>query len=170
MSSGRGIEILLETFSKIKENLHLVFLGHGPLAKAIFKKTKEKNNIHMLQSVKSDQLQKYTSGADVGLSLIENTCLNYFFSSPNKVFEYMSCGVIPIVSNFPVMNKIVRENNCGWSIEPNSKNLQKLLKKITIKTIKQKRKNILQIRKKNCWEKEKTILLENYKSIAKKCK
>ena len=43
---------------------------------------------------------------------------NYVDALPVKMFEYMSCGVPVISSNFPVWRDIVEGNQCGICIDP----------------------------------------------------
>jgi len=39
------------------------------------------------------RVEDYTVDADVGIALIENVCLGYYLCLPNKLFEYVACGV-----------------------------------------------------------------------------
>ena len=53
------------------------------------------------------------SGADVGISLIENTCQSYYLSTPTKLFDSIAAGIPIIVSDFPAMKQIVMDNDKG---------------------------------------------------------
>ena len=50
--------------------------------------SQQTRNIHYHPMVDIDELQKYTSSADVGIHMILNTCLNHYYCLPNKLFEY----------------------------------------------------------------------------------
>ena len=55
----------------------------------------------------------YAASADVGLSLIEDICLSYYYCLPNKLFECLMAGLPVIVSNLPEMAAIVRDFRVG---------------------------------------------------------
>ena len=59
---------------------------------------------------------KYTKSADIGMCIEKDTNLNYRFSLPNKLFDYISAGIPVIASNLPETGKIIRENKCGLII------------------------------------------------------
>jgi hypothetical protein len=52
-------------------------------------------------------------GADVGIYLIENSCLNHYYSRPNKIFQYLFSSLPLVVSDFAEIGKIVDESNRG---------------------------------------------------------
>jgi len=58
-------------------------------------------------------LMRYTRSADAGLSLDKNSNLNYQFSLPNKLFEYISAGIPVIATDLQEISKIINEFNCG---------------------------------------------------------
>jgi glycosyltransferase involved in cell wall biosynthesis len=78
-----------------------------------------------------EMLMRYTRSADVGLSLDKNANLNYRFSLPNKLFDYLSVGIPIIASDLPEVRKIVLENGCGMIIpEVTPKEISKALKEL----------------------------------------
>ena len=49
--------------------------------------------IRLHPAVRPQILAEYTASADVGMCLIEDTCLSYRYCMPNKLFEYFAAGV-----------------------------------------------------------------------------
>ena len=113
LAPGRSISILLEAFAQLRDK-HIVFMGYGPLKDRIVEYSNSFNNVHFLDAVQPEELPFYTPDADVGFSLIENICLSYYLSLPNKVFEYSSSNVPQVVSPFPEMVKFVKSFDTGW--------------------------------------------------------
>ncbi len=165
LGEGRGTEILLSVFSKLNPKKHIVFMGYGGLENEIKEYEKKFSNIHFSPAVKPEEVIDYTAGTDVGVHLAENICLSYFYSLPNKIFEYILSGIPIIVSNFPEMAKIVDENNCGWKVSVDKKSLRQLVEKISKEDIEKKKKNTLNCRDKFIWEEEGKKLVKIYEKL-----
>jgi len=163
LAKGRGIQIVLDAFAKVDAKRHIVFMGRGPLEEVIMEYEKKFPNIHFHVAVKPEEVLCYASSADIGVSLIENTCLSYYYSLPNKVFEYFLSGLPIIVSEFPEMGKFVDENNCGWKVRLDSRALIKLIDSISHEDIFEKKNNILKCKDNYGWHKEEETLLRIYK-------
>ncbi len=67
-----------------------------------------------------ENMMRYTKGADVGISIDKDTNLNYYFSLPNKLFEYISAGLAVITSALPEVKKMVEDNRCGIVLNTSS--------------------------------------------------
>lgn len=161
LSKGRGIEKLLNVFSKISDK-YIVFIGNGSLEKLV--KSSNSINIFHHDSVPMNTLINYTHGCDVGISIIENTCLSYYLSLPNKVFEYLLAGIPMVVNDLPEQVKIIKEYSCGW-VRERSSSLEDLIKNINLNDINTKKEIIRN--KISClgWHSEEQKILEIYKSI-----
>jgi glycosyltransferase involved in cell wall biosynthesis len=72
----------------------------------------------MLPPVPSEKLPELTADADVGLILFRNTCLNHYYSLPNKLYEYMMAGVPIIASDLPEIARVIREYDIGRLVDP----------------------------------------------------
>jgi len=166
LSEGRGVKILLNVFSKTNKKKHIVFMGYGILESLIKEFEKNSSNIHFHPAVIPEDVIPYTQSADVGISLIENICLSYFYSLPNKVFEYLMSGLPLIVSDFPDMGKIVEENKCGWKVSVNEKSPLELIEKLSKEDIQEKRKNVLTCRNNYSWENEEKKLVSIYHKLS----
>jgi len=128
---GRGIEPLLNSMTNL-ENCDLVILGTG-----VFKDKFENiatelglnNRVHFLGNIDQSELINYTSGADIGIALIENISMSYYYALPNKLFEYIMAGLPVLISNLPQMKKIVEDYKVGKIVNmENSEEIEKALK------------------------------------------
>jgi len=111
----KGGEELIEAIS-ITENVSLLIVGSGdkiPLLKLKVRDLNLGSRVKFIPKVPWEELMRYTRAADAGLSLEKDTNLNYRFSLPNKLFDYISAGIPVIAGNLPEIKKIISENNCG---------------------------------------------------------
>lgn len=166
--TGRGLENLIEAFKKINDtNKVLVFLGYGPLQQEIKKISERFQNIFYHPAVSPDVLLNYTSSADVGLCLIENNCLSYYYCLPNKVFEYILAGLPVIVSNMPEMRKLIENNKIGIITKGNdTDSIIEAIKEINSEDIPRYKKNFNHLAKIYTWGQQEKVLLDIYKGVS----
>jgi glycosyltransferase involved in cell wall biosynthesis len=101
---------------KYLDNAHLLIIGSGraiPQLRLLVEKEGLKDKVTILDKMPFHQLRKYTACADFGLSLDKPLHLNYTYSLPNKVFDYIHCGVPIIVSDLPELRSLVEQHNVG---------------------------------------------------------
>jgi len=111
---------------------------------------------------------RYTRSADAGLSLDKNSNLNYQFSLPNKLFEYISAGIPVIATDLQEISKIINEFNCGILItEPCPAAISSAI--ISLRDNRQLLKalkyNSVTASKSVNWENESIKVVDLYKSI-----
>lgn len=53
-----------------------------------------------------------------GMILFQPNRGNDWTNQPNKLFEFMGCGLAVIASNFPEIAPVVSETKCGWLVDP----------------------------------------------------
>jgi len=172
LCQGRGIEILLKVFSQQQfENKVLMFMGYGHYKDKILDYARRFENIYYQQAVAMEQIAEYTSSADVGLSLIENVSLSYYYCLPNKLFEYILNGLPVLASNFPEMQAVIKEYNVGRCISPNDeKALINILNNFDWHSIPITPSKIDDISSVFSWEKQEDKLLLAYDFIPRKQK
>lgn len=118
LTSGRGVEMIMDAFKlRDTDNAVVVFMGYGPLTEKIKKLTADNKNIFYYPAVAPDIVLEYTASADIGLSIIENTCLSYFYCMPNKLFEYAMAGLPVLVSDMKDMASLVQEYKMGGVVK-----------------------------------------------------
>lgn len=114
LALGRGVHLILDAFkARGDDKLVVVFMGYGLLEADIIAAAKQHKNIYFFPAVSPRIVLEYTSSADLGISLIENTCLSYYYCMPNKIFEYAMAGLPVLVSNMKDMSKLVTEKIWG---------------------------------------------------------
>lgn len=111
----RGAEeaVLMMQFVK---NAVLYIIGSGDVfntLKQLVIDYKLENSIFIIDKIPYQELKIYTKTADLGLSLDKNTNLNYEYSLPNKIFDYIQAETPLLVSNRVVVAKIVRDESIG---------------------------------------------------------
>lgn len=99
----------------------LVLIGDGPSEQALRNQVRAArldDQVFFIPRVPFHQLHSYTCSADLGLCLIKGTGKSFYYSLPNKLFEYMMAGLPVLASNFPEMQRIVRETRTGATVDP----------------------------------------------------
>ena len=98
-----------------------VLIGDGPCEaelKNLVRQTGLENSVYFIDRVPFHQLHTYTCSADLGLCLIKGTGQSFYYSLPNKLFEYMMGGLPVLASNFPEMQRVVEETGAGAVADP----------------------------------------------------
>ncbi len=111
----RGAEEALEAIQLIP-NAILIFVGDGdviPLLKAVVEEKKLFDKVLFFGKQPYEQLMNFTMCSDLGLSLDKDSNVNYKFSLPNKVFDYIHAGIPLLVTNLVEVKKIVETYEVG---------------------------------------------------------
>lgn len=74
------------------------------------------DRVRLLGRMPFERMMAHTRHAHVGLTLDKDTNLNYRFSLPNKLFDYLHAGVPVLATDLPEVAAIVREFDCGLVI------------------------------------------------------
>jgi glycosyltransferase involved in cell wall biosynthesis len=115
----KGVEELIEAVNTIK-GVSVLIVGSGDVLdqlKSQVKKFGIRNRIKFIPTVPWETLIRYTKVADAGLCLEKDTNLNYRYSLPNKLFNYIAAGIPVIANDLPETGKIIREHNIGVIID-----------------------------------------------------
>lgn len=158
INKGRGIEMLIEAFKTTSPYKHLVIMGYGPLVNIVKESEAMFPNIHFMPAVPPKEIVYYTSAADVGISMIENVSLSYYYCLPNKFFEYIQCGLPQVVSEFPDMASIIKEYECGWTCPVTRSAFKSFIDNITGEEILAKKIGVLKAKTTLNWERESSQL------------
>jgi glycosyltransferase involved in cell wall biosynthesis len=163
----RGAEEAVEAM-KLIENTVLLIVGDGDVVlqlKENVRKLQLDEKVKFFPKMSYDKMMNYTYHADLGLTLDKPTNINYRFSLPNKLFDYIHTNTPVLSTDLIEVKNIIETYNVGTIIkEFTSENLAKIINEI--KTDNQ----ILEIWKTNCtkakeelnWQKECEILKKMY--------
>ncbi len=118
----RGCELLVEATARV-DDVHVAFLGdpepgYGERLAALIVDRGLSDRVSMLPSVPLDQLLAHTAEADLGVTLLQDTCENHRLALPNKLFEYIAADVPVIASALPESERLINHYGVGWCVAP----------------------------------------------------
>lgn len=162
----RGGEEAVEMIRYLDDVL-LYVIGSGdvfPVLNDLVKRYNLENKVFLLGRKPYEELMKYTQIADLGLSLDKNTNLNYEYSLPNKVFDYIQAETPMLVSNRRVVAKLVVDENIGQVITHHNPKLmaEKVKEMLYSGDCNVWQENLKKAAKKYNWEKESEVIEEVY--------
>lgn len=115
----RGAEEAVEAMNFI-ENACLLIVGDGdviPLLKQSVEKNGLKEKVLFIPKQSPENLIHYTASSDLGLTLDKDTNINYRFSLPNKLFDYIHAQIPILASPLVEVKNIIDEFGIGSCIE-----------------------------------------------------
>ncbi len=166
----RGAEEAVQAMQYVN-NAILLIIGSGDvieIIKQISLDLKLQNKVFFIGKVPFEKLIQYTSVADLGLTLDKDTNINYRYSLPNKLFDYIHAGVPVLSSQLIEIKNIINEYEIGDLIDNHDpKHIAEKINSILIDEPK------LQLWKKNTkiaasklnWEIEEQQLIAVYKQF-----
>ena len=166
----RGAEEMLEAMKQI-DNAVFVILGGGDvidILKEIANKSKLEDKVMFIPKQPMNKVYQYTVHADLGISLDKDTNLNYRFSLPNKIFDYIQARVPVLASPLIEIEKVIKDYNIGTVIENHDpENIAKKVSEIfdNSKKLSIWKENLTFASEELCWEKEEEKLIKIYKSF-----
>jgi len=126
------------------------------------------NKVRFLPRQPYYELKQYTLNADIGLTLDKDTNLNYRFSLPNKIFDYMHAGIPMLATKLPEIEKVFSKYEMGVLVEKVEPEL--IAEKINfmlsnVEKQQEWKQNAKLARKEFCWQNEELKLIEVYKQF-----
>ncbi len=104
VNTGRGLKEMIEAMPKLSEEYKLWIVGDGDeyeKIKDLALGSTAKVRIKMWGYVEPHELKELTSKAWIGINLLENAGLSYYYSLANRTFDFIQAGVPAIHINFP---------------------------------------------------------------------
>ena len=118
LNAGRGLETAIAAMQKI-EGAVLWLAGEGDLSQELRQLAKDlqvENKVRFLGYLNPVELRLLTLQASIGLNLLENRGLSYYYSLANKAFDYVQAGVPSIQMNFPEYLALQEEHRVFYLI------------------------------------------------------
>lgn len=166
----RGAEELLEAIA-IMDNILLLIIGTGDVIDFLKERSKKedlKDKVIFTGRLPYNEMMQYTQVADVGVTLDKDTNINYKFSLPNKIFDYLNAGIPVLATDLPEIKKIISTYDVGLLIN----DLKPETIKIGLETIwkEKERYRTLKLNAKNAsnelnWENDASKLITTYRKI-----
>jgi glycosyltransferase involved in cell wall biosynthesis len=114
----RGAEEMLEAMVHL-DNYVLMIIGSGDVINVLKARAAQddlKGKVLFMGKMSYEDMMRHTQIADAGLTLDKDTNINYKFSLPNKVFDYIRAGIPVISSNIIEIKKIIDQYEVGTII------------------------------------------------------
>lgn len=167
MATHRHIPEILQAFAdRAGGRDHVVFLGSGPLETLVKDYASRYQNIHHQPSVSSEAVVTTIASGDVGLCLIEPTCLSYALSLPNKAIEYSMAKVPFLYTDLIEVDALLNGDFSDWRIEPSARALGEALDRLDDSRIFAGRSRLAKIDLPS-WDQECQRMISEYQRVLK---
>ena len=170
-SRYRGLDVLVQAAPLLPDGWVLVMMGWGTMEaqlRAIASAVDPDGRcIRFVPSAPQEELARWTAGGSMGVIPYENVCLNHWFCTPNKLWEYPVAGVPILASPFPELRKIVEANDIGLLLSdpPTPQNIAQVVASVTDERLAQMQDNCHRFLRKDNWGVYEQRLVEFYDKL-----
>lgn len=170
LNEGRGLEAVLEAMPQLKDT-QLWLAGEGDLSpqlRELSQRLALDQQVHFLGYLPPEKLRALTPKAHLGLNLLENRGLSYYYSLANKAFDYVQAGIPSLQMNFPAYRRLQNQHQVFHLVD----NLSTTSIVAAVTNLRQSESYYQELRQ-NCaiarldwhWEAEEKKLLQFYRFI-----
>ena len=169
ITEARGIHLIVEAFLQINKDWVFVIMGWGAFESNIrdlIRKLNLKDRVLFLPGAPLEDLSIWTAGADIGIIPYLNTCLNHWYCTPNKIWEYPAAGVPFIAPSYPELERVIDKFDIGWKLKKMSvENIVQTINSIDSEDIAIKSNNAFSYINKHNWNSDEEKLIGVYKGV-----
>lgn len=172
LSAGRNLTELVQAMTGLESsNIHLVILGNGQMARElqrIVARQGLEKRVHFHPAVPQAQLLSITRSADAGIIPYQAICLNNYYCTPNKLFEFISAGLPILASDLPELRRLVHEQQIGLvaDLSSGSRLTQAISEFFSDDSQLQAwRSNLEKVRQEMSWQREGEVLKRIYEGV-----
>ncbi len=170
LNDGRGLEECITAMQWV-EDAKLCLVGEGDLSQQLRQHCKNlnlNNQVIFKGYLRPEELKDITPQATIGLNLLENKGLNYYYSLANKAFDYIQSGVPAINMNFPEYQKLNSAFETSILLDDlDPKEIAKAIKALLNNNefYQKLQNNCKKAAKVYVWEKEQLKLIQFYENV-----
>ncbi len=160
----RGAEEAVEAMGFL-DNVVLLIVGKGdvfPVLQKIVSEKKLQEKVIFKPKMPFAELRQYTMNSDLGLAIDKDTNLNYHFSLPNKLFDYIHSGIPTLSSGLIELKQIIDQYDIGYYIQNHDpKHIAEVIKSIFADETRYNivKQNTVRAKEELCWENEEKVLM-----------
>jgi glycosyltransferase involved in cell wall biosynthesis len=167
----RGAEEAMDAIAEVN-NAVLIFIGGGDVIEKLKSVVVNKNlstKVFFIPKKPMNMLRKYTQLADFGLSLDKATNLNYRYSLPNKLFDYIQAGLPVLATDLVEVRKVIENYQIGMITSSSEPTVLASTMRVMMEDkdrLAQWKKNLTFAASELCWENEQQKLLEIFSNVS----
>lgn len=170
LNDGRGLENAILAMQQI-EHAELWLAGEGDRSEELRQLVRKQGlteKVRFLGYLRPEALRDITLQAHIGLNLLENKSLSYYYSLANKAFDYIQAGLPSVQMDFPEY-RALHDQFGVFALVPDQElsSLVECLQRLLTDANywQQIHQHCLAVRDQLCWEEEEKRLAAFYRPI-----
>lgn len=119
IAKGRGLEDLVRATPMLAGKAVVVLIGYSDEGEGYRRQMEElgevvaPGRVFTLPALPYRDLFLYCASADVGMVPIRDLGLNYRYTAPNRLFDFIQAGVPIVANDLPFLRKVIASDNLG---------------------------------------------------------